>query len=347
MATPSPEQQEPQSIGFSRFFQSRAREVDGHDRVSGKENETVESSNSSKVEGEHSCGASSANQAAAPDGRNDAGGLETSTVEEETTLLEAEKADGEATAIFSAPAPSPSEQNQRNVGGTEKSPVSGEDEEKPPEDAPSLNPFAKFAFSVTSMSQPTVKPATTTAYASIHWVVPPSKKQKIDDSNRHGQSKSKKTPKDFVRMRDCSPEERERIVEKWHSLADPNAQLEVRRYQILVAARLHARCQDPVVRQTMGKLRELLASQGGLTVQTVAELEPETTLAPVLSSLQYYNTKAKHVVAAAKEIQASYNGLVPETEAELLKITGIGPVMADLLAYVNTRERHSKQQIGA
>lgn len=139
-------------------------------------------------------------------------------------------------------------------------------------------------------------------------------------------------------MRSISTEEQDTITRKWHSLADPKAPLEVRRFQILLAARLHARCQEPSVRKAMSVLREAFAE---LTVSVVAQADPEV-LALHITNLQYYNTKAQQIVKAAKEIETDFHGIVPEDETSLLRITGVGKVFADLLAFVNTREIHER-----
>ena len=130
--------------------------------------------------------------------------------------------------------------------------------------------------------------------------------------------------------------ERQILISKWHSFADPNAPTEQRRFQVLVAARLHARCQEPVVLKAMDKLStyfdeksmfdsisggdvDAMAGQGqtlatqqqsiqphetsmqGLTVHSLASSDPETEIAPLLSSVLFGNTKANHIVQAAKE----------------------------------------------
>mmetsp|Transcript_28489 Transcript_28489/g.28848 ORF Transcript_28489/g.28848 Transcript_28489/m.28848 type:complete len:140 (+) Transcript_28489:579-998(+) len=136
------------------------------------------------------------------------------------------------------------------------------------------------------------------------------------------------------------PEEQEKIVRKWHSMADPSDTLEVRRYQILLAARLHARCQEKTVRKTMSVLRELTLPEK-LTVDEVVKFDPEV-LANHISNLQYYNVKSQQIVKAAQEVKSRHGGIVPEDEFSLLQITGIGKTFADLLAFVNTREAHEK-----
>ena len=181
----------------------------------------------------------------------------------------------------------------------------------------------------------------------------------ITSSNHHQQHQGKKKKTcDFIPMGSISKEEQDIITRKWHSLADPLAPLEVRRFQVFVAARLHARCQEPSIRKAMSVLREAFGTPStttttpttttseeddgiGLNVSTVARADPQV-LALHLTNLQYYNVKAQHIVKAAKEIETEFHGRVPEDETSLLRLTGVGKVFADLLAFVNTRKIHQR-----
>lgn len=145
--------------------------------------------------------------------------------------------------------------------------------------------------------------------------------------------------KDFVKMKDLPPEEQDRITKKWHSLIDPDAPLETRRFQVLVATRLHARCQGPTVRKAMKSLRDAFDE---FSVQEVAKADPEI-LALYITNLQFYNVKAKQIVKASNEIISQFSGVVPEDQHSLLKITGVGKVFADLLAFVNTKSAHARK----
>jgi endonuclease-3 len=94
----------------------------------------------------------------------------------------------------------------------------------------------------------------------------------------------------------------------------------------------------------MGKLKEHfapLSESKTITVEEMAKSNPEE-LASHISSLQFYNVKAKQIVLAAQEIMSRHGGIVPEDECSLLQITGIGKTFADLLAFVNTRETHRR-----
>ena len=206
-----------------------------------------------------------------------------------------------------------------------------------PEDKAS-NPFAMFACKSPESSAPIVTDRST---QRATWKVHEHDNRKSTSKpTTHTKPPSKSTSKNkkgFVKMGDLSKEEQHRITMKWHSLVDPNAPLEVRRYQVLVAARLHARCQEPTVRKAMAKLHETIP--GGITVETVAGMDPDS-VADNISNLQFYNVKAQQIVKAAQEIQTLFGGIVPEDELSLTKITGIGKCFADLLAFVNTRKQH-------
>ena len=150
-------------------------------------------------------------------------------------------------------------------------------------------------------------------------------------------------------MADLSAIEQERIIQKWHSMVvdkgNNNTTTEDRRFQILVAARLHARCQEGPVRQAMQNLHAKLCPAHGpkLSVELLARTDPELWMESI-KNLQYYPTKARHIQRAATIIMEQFRGRVPEKEAELQKLTGIGPVLADLLAFVNTRQVHLDRQ---
>ena len=266
-------------------------------------------------------------------------------------------------------------------GGGEPSSTSNNDKNNQ-----SDNPFEKFAFRGSSSSQ--VKHDSLSSWVARSNKSSISKHPKIINDSKStttqraatlekGKFKnSKDIKKDWIRMKDLSTIEQEKIVEKWHSMVDPTASLEDRRFQLLVAARLHARCQDGPVRKAMKELRAIFAannqnnvdnppskkdnsatlnndskrdtaaaptSAATLTCSDMARADPELFV-PAIQNLQYYNTKAKHLVQAAQEIQIRFGGQVPETEHLLKQITGLGPVLSDLLAFVNTRKRHKERE---
>ena len=208
------------------------------------------------------------------------------------------------------------------------------------------NPFAQFAAHNGAEKGSTSKRTIDLS----QWIAPEKKKTKTKEK-----ASCNKTTK-WVRMRELSTDEQNRIVQKWHSLIDPKASLEDGRFQMLVAARLHARCQEGPVRQAMQNLQARLVrspsslpGQPGqpplrtLSVQLLAQTNPDDWMDAV-KNLQYYPTKARHIHKAANEIMEHFQGQVPECEEDLQKLTGIGPVLADLLAFVNTREVHQSRR---
>jgi HhH-GPD superfamily base excision DNA repair protein len=214
-----------------------------------------------------------------------------------------------------------------------------------------VNPFQRFAFAVSTSScgeeasgslpvfsitkSKHYKSGTLPLQRSTH--NDHSRPKKSTKTQSHG---SKTATSDWIRMKDIPAEEQEGIVHKWHTMADPTASLEDKRFQILVAARLHARCQDGPVRKAMKELRSYFdSSNQQLTVKAMATADPDD-LHTSIKNLQYYITKAANLVKAAQELKVRYGGRVPEDEHSLKQITGIGPVLADLLAFVNTRARH-------
>jgi len=190
-----------------------------------------------------------------------------------------------------------------------------------------LNPFACFAFQASTSVPPPKKKARPT-----NWVMPETKATATCKPSSNKEC-------EWVKLKDLPAEKQQRVAKKWQSMADPDASLEVRRFQVLVAARLHARCQEPSVRKAMASLREALVE---LSVDEVSEADPEG-LAQLITNLQFYNAKAKQIVKAAQEIKSRFGGVVPEDEHSLLQITGIGKIFADLLAFVNTRSAYIEE----
>lgn len=191
----------------------------------------------------------------------------------------------------------------------------------------SENRFACFAFQASTSLPPPKKKARPT-----NWVVPETK------AATKGKPSSNKEY-EWVKLKDLPAEEQQRVTKKWQSMADPEASLEVRRFQVLVAARLHARCREPSVRKAMASLREALVE---LSVDEIAEADPEG-LAQLITNLQFYNAKAKQIVKAAQEIKSRFGGVVPEDDHSLLQITGVGKIFADLLAFVNARSAYIEE----
>lgn len=200
------------------------------------------------------------------------------------------------------------------------------------------NPFLKFAFAAGGSSEavPPTRSALSWRNANTSIEIAHAANIVQPTETTPATKKQKKEKCGFIPMKNISKEEQEKIVIKWLSLVDPSASLETRRFQVLLSALLHARCQEPSVRKAISTLRGTFTE---LTASIVAQADPEI-LAQHITNLQYYNTKSQYIVKAAKEIEFNFGGIVPEDELSLLKITGVGKVFADLLSFVNTRENH-------
>lgn len=211
--------------------------------------------------------------------------------------------------------------------------------------SPPVNPFAKFAAVTESSASRNKRPS---PIDFSQWTAPPKKKPTKSASTTTAAAANNKR----VRMEDLSKDEQERVVDKWHSMVvisdDDNdgnpassCSMEDRRWQILVAARLHARCQEGPVRQALQRLHGHLVPAHGptLSVHLLATVDPDEWT-EAIRNLQYYPTKARHIHQAARQIVRNFGGQVPERDDHLQTLTGIGPVLADLLAFVNTRHVH-------
>ena len=246
--------------------------------------------------------------------------------------------------------------------------LSGENNDNRNDD--NSNPFAAFAFKAEETSSISIK--------SKSWQ---SKKRTLQSNGRTSsymttQSKKKiKTTTQSIRQQDKvksswsvadlhaestksknlnEEEYRQELITKWHSFSDENAPLEERRFQVLIAARIHARCQEKVVFQAMQRLREYFAQKvtddgqhndglQSLSPQYLAQCDPETDIAPLLSSVLFGNVKAQHIVQAAQDVMSKFRGQVPESMVSLKDITGIGPKLAAILNIVNRRDTYRSQ----
>jgi endonuclease III len=147
-------------------------------------------------------------------------------------------------------------------------------------------------------------------------------------------------------------EHRQVLINKWHSFSDSTAPIEERRFQVLIAARIHARCQEPIVHKAMLRLREYFANQEdtnegtaqSLSAQCLSQCDPENDIAPLLSSVLFGNVKAQHIVQAAQDVLSKFRGQVPESMTSLQDITGIGPKLSQILTIVNRRDTYTSQE---
>ena len=285
-----------------------------------------------------------------------------------------------------------------NMADNTKQP-SSQDERKVDNTTQNENPFASFAFtsgeasvpsSSSSSSWRSKKKLSSHSKSSCHNNNKQHTKRKNNNNGTSSLSvvtkKAKQPPphsffnkcsgsgaEDIIRCKD-KKYERQELITKWHKFADPNISIEQQRFQVLVAARLHARCQEPVVLKAMDKLRKYFnekdeeradnevqatsqssavatkatsrpqkTSGQGLTVHNLANADPETEIAPQLKSVLFANVKSKHIVQASKDILQKFGGRVPESIVSLKSIMGIGPELAGVLNIVNKVDTYTQK----
>mmetsp|Transcript_26265 Transcript_26265/g.52841 ORF Transcript_26265/g.52841 Transcript_26265/m.52841 type:complete len:348 (+) Transcript_26265:78-1121(+) len=230
----------------------------------------------------------------------------------------------------------------------------------------SSNPFAAFAFNADEISSIStswqskkrtlqIPHNTTSSTARSQKKVKQVKQSLKQKDNKKTwsiaelQTQSTKTAEGDEQLE--KEEHRQVLIQKWHSFSDPTAPIEERRFQVLIAARIHARCQEPIVHKAMLRLREYFANQEdtnegtaqSLSAQCLSQCDPESDIAPLLSSVLFGNVKAQHVVQAAQDVLSKFRGQVPESLTSLQDITGIGPKLSQILNIVNRRDTYTSQ----
>lgn len=99
-------------------------------------------------------------------------------------------------------------------------------------------------------------------------------------------------------------------------------------YELIVAVILSAQCTDKRVNMTTPEFFKSFP-----TPQSLAAATPEQVY-PLIKSISYPNSKAKHLVGMAKMLVEDFNGEVPDTVESLLKLPGVGRKTANVIASV-------------
>lgn len=107
---------------------------------------------------------------------------------------------------------------------------------------------------------------------------------------------------------------------------DPRSELEfANHYQLLIAVMLSAQCTDKKVNQVTPGLFSAYSSVGTLAQAKLQDVER------VIRPINYFRTKAKHLIATAKEIVERFDGEVPDTHEALTSLPGVGNKTANVL----------------
>lgn len=89
-------------------------------------------------------------------------------------------------------------------------------------------------------------------------------------------------------------------------------------FQFVTAVILSAQCTDKAVNRLTATLFQKYKS-----AKDFASADP-ATFTKEISSIPFFNNKAKAILGAAREIQKNHKGIVPKNEKELIALPGIG-----------------------
>src|ERR1044071_5300197 len=110
--------------------------------------------------------------------------------------------------------------------------------------------------------------------------------------------------------------ERYSHVLKWFETHQPEAETELQYtnpYELLVAVILSAQCTDKRVNMTTPEFFKSFPVPQALAAATPAQVYP------LIKSISYPNSKAKHLVAMAKMLVNDFGGVMPDNVETLMK----------------------------
>ena len=95
-------------------------------------------------------------------------------------------------------------------------------------------------------------------------------------------------------------------------------------YELLVAIILSAQCTDKRVNMVTPELFKKYPSTKELSQADIEEVKE------LIKSCNFFNNKAKNLVAMAKIVEENYNGKIPREHKELIKLPGVGNKTANV-----------------
>ena len=96
-------------------------------------------------------------------------------------------------------------------------------------------------------------------------------------------------------------------------------------FQLLIATMLAAQATDKKVNVITSDLFSTAPDAESMSRMALEELKQ------IIRSINYYNTKAKNILAASRMLVESYNGEVPGTREELESLPGVGRKTANIV----------------
>jgi endonuclease-3 len=112
----------------------------------------------------------------------------------------------------------------------------------------------------------------------------------------------------------------------YEEFPDPTISLDFsNRLELLIAVMLSAQCTDKRVNKVT---KDLFAKYDGPEEYANA---PQAELAEDISSITYYNNKAKYIRSACADVVEKHDGQVPDTMSELTDLAGVGRKTANVV----------------
>jgi len=96
-------------------------------------------------------------------------------------------------------------------------------------------------------------------------------------------------------------------------------------YQLAIAVMLSAQCTDKKVNQVTPALFERCPNFETLSLISLSELEK------IINQINYYKTKAKHLIETAQIVREKHHGDLPHSMEELIELPGIGRKTASVI----------------
>lgn len=124
-----------------------------------------------------------------------------------------------------------------------------------------------------------------------------------------------------------TPKKKKFLIEALADLyPDPHSELDfVNEYQLLIAVMLSAQCTDKKVNQVTPELFKTYPTFKALSQAKLPEVER------IIRPINYYKTKAKHLIATGKEAVSRFDSKVPSTHEELTSLPGVGNKTANVI----------------
>ena len=148
----------------------------------------------------------------------------------------------------------------------------------------------------------------------------------ISSKNQRAADEYRKTKGHTKKFKEREARAKEIVSELKSMYPEPKSELYYKtKFQYVVAVAMSAQCTDDRVNIVN---RELFKKYK--TVDDFANADP-AVLAQEISSITYYNNKAKHIVKAAQIVRDEFGGRVPKSRKDLMKLPGVASKTANVV----------------